>query len=294
MQIGLTGASGFLGREVIRLATRRGYEVVAFSRDSTRVVDGTIETRRFSLHEVPDFSGCEAIIHLAGETVAGLWTPAKVRRIRESRVQGTRRVVDGIRQASQRPEVLVCASATGIYGDAGEAELSEGAPDGTSFLAETCRAWESEARSAEPMCRVARVRFGLVLGRRGGAMAAMLPLFRWCLGGRLGNGRQWWSWIHVEDAASLLVFAMENLDAKGAINGVAPWPVRNADFTRVFGKVLHRPTVAPAPAFALKLLLRGFARELLDSRRVLPVVASSLGFPFRFPELEPALRDVVA
>jgi uncharacterized protein (TIGR01777 family) len=292
MQIGLTGASGFLGREVIQLATRRGYEVVAFSRDSSRVVDGTIETRRFSMDEVPDFSGCEAVIHLAGERVAGLWTPGKVRRIRESRVNGTRRVVEGIRQSAHRPEVLVTASATGIYGDAGETELSEASPEGSSFLAETCHAWESEARAAESVCRVARIRFGLILGRRGGALAAMLPLFRWFLGGKIGNGRQWWSWIHVEDAASLLVFAIENLDAQGAINGVAPWPVRNADFTRVLGKVLHRPTIAPAPAFALKLVLRGFARELLDSRRVLPVSASSLGFPFRFPELEPALRDV--
>jgi uncharacterized protein len=268
--------------------------VVAFSRDAKRVVEGTIETRRFSIDEVPDFSGCDAIIHLAGETVAGLWTPAKVRRIRESRVQGTRRVVEAIRQSAQRPEVLICPSATGIYGDAGEAELSECSPGASSFLAETCRAWESEAQAAEAECRVARIRLGLVLGRRGGALAAMLPLFRWFLGGRIGNGRQWWSWIHVEDAASLLVFAMENLDAQGAINGVAPWPVRNADFTRALGKVLHRPTIAPAPAFALKLVLRGFARELLDSRRVLPAAASALGFPFRFPELEPALRDVVA
>ena len=293
MQIGVTGASGFVGREVIRIASRRGHEVVAFSRDGRRVVDGTIETRAFGVDRVPDFAGCEAVIHLAGESVAGLWTPAKVKRIRSSRVDGTRRVVEGIRDASRSIEVLVCASATGFYGDSGEVELSDDSPGGTGFLAETCRAWEDEARRAEAACRVARVRLGLVLGKKGGALAAIVPLFRWFLGGKLGSGRQWWSWIHLEDAASLLLFAVENLDARGAINAVAPWPVRNADFTRVLGNALHRPAMMPAPAFALKLVLRGFARELLDSRRVLPATATSLGFPFRFSELEPALRDVV-
>ena len=293
MQIGLTGASGFVGREVIRIANRRGHEVVAFSRDGRRVVDGTIETREFDVARVPDFAGCEAIIHLAGERLAGLWTPAKVKRIRSSRVEGTRRVIEGIRNAPQAVEVLVCASAIGIYGDAGETELPEESPQGSGFLAETCRAWENEACKAGTSCRVARIRLGLVLGRKGGALAAMLPLFRCCLGGKLGSGLQWWSWIHVEDAASLLLFAVENLDASGAINGVAPWPVRNADFTRALGKTLRRPAVVPAPALALKIVLRGFARELLDSRRVLPTAATSLGFPFRFPELEPALRHVV-
>ena len=185
MQIALTGATGFLGREVIRAATRRGHEVVAFSRDARRVVHDTIATRAFSLDAPPDFSGCEAIIHLAGESVAGWWSAAKVRRIRESRVLGTRRVVEAIRQSHNAPEVLVSASATGFYGDAGEAELTESSPPGSGFLAETCAAWESEACAAEAVCRVVRTRFGLILGRDGGALPPMAKLFRCFLGGKI-------------------------------------------------------------------------------------------------------------
>lgn len=291
MQIALTGASGFLGREVIRAAVRRGHEVVAFSRNAQKLVRDTIETRPFDLAKTPDFSGCEAVIHLAGETVSGLWTNKKKRRIVESRVEGTRRVVEAIRVA--RPEVLVSVSGTGFYGDGGEGDLTEQSPSGDGYLADVCRAWEKEAHAAEEVCRVATVRFGMVLGRDGGALGAMLPAFRFGLGGPMGTGKQWWSWIHVEDAASLLLFAVENMDAKGPINGSAPWPVRNADFAKTLGRVLRRPAFLRAPAWALKVMLRGFARELLDSRKVLPGAASALEFPFRFPELDPALRDLL-
>jgi uncharacterized protein (TIGR01777 family) len=292
MQIGLTGASGFVGRHVIQAAVRRGHEVVAFTRDPRRTVHDAIEMRAFSTTEIPNIEGCEAIVHLAGENVAGLWTAAKKRRIRESRVDGTRRIAEAIRDARHRPEVLVCASAIGFYGDGGDDEVSESSPAGEGFLAEVCQAWEAEAESVEADCRVARLRFGLILGAKGGALAAMAPLFRLGLGGKLGSGRQWWSWIHVEDAASLLLFAAENLDARGAINAVAPWPRQNADFTRVLARTLHRPAFARVPAWLLKMTLRGFAAELLESRRVLPRAASELDFPFHFPELEPALRDI--
>jgi uncharacterized protein len=294
MQIALTGASGFVGREVIRAATRRGHEVVAFSRDPRRLIHDSIETRRFSTEEPPDFAGCEAIIHLAGENVAGLWTRAKMSRIRDSRVLGTRAVVQGICRSRIAPEVLVCASATGYYGDPGEATVTEEAPPGQGVLSETCQAWEEEARAAESICRVARLRFGLILGRRGGALAVLRRLFRCFLGGRVSSGKQWWSWIHVEDAAALLLFAAENLDTRGAINAVAPWPARNAEFTRVLAKVLRRPAILPVPAWALRFLLRGFSRELLDSRRVVPAAATHLGFPFRFPDLAGALADAVS
>jgi uncharacterized protein len=294
MQIGLTGATGFLGEAVVRAAVRRGHEIVAFSRDAGRVVHDTIATRAFSLDSVPDFTGCEAVIHLAGETVAGLWTGAKRRRIRESRIEGTRRVVEGIMALAQRPEVFVCASATGFYGDAGDQELTETSPAGVGFLPEVCQAWEAEARNAEANCRVVHSRFGLILGRDGGALKVMLPLFRAGLGGRLGPGTQWWSWIHRDDAAELLIFSVENMDVRGAINATAPWPVQNAEFTRVLAKVLRRPAVFTAPSWALRMALRGFADELLNSRRVLPGVATERGFPFRFSQLEAALRDVLA
>jgi uncharacterized protein len=292
MQIALTGASGFVGRHVIQAAIRRGYEVVAFSRDPSRKIKDTIETRLFSLSSIPDFTDCEAVIHLAGENIAGLWTQAKVDRIRRSRIEGTRRVVDGIHALTKPPEVLVCASAIGFYGDSGDTELTETASSGTGFLAETCRDWEMAAAKAP--CRIVHARIGMVLGKNGGALQIMRPLFRWMLGGRISSGKQWMSWIHVEDLASLLLFAVENLEIRGAVNCTSPWPVKNAEFTKALAKTLKRPAPFIAPAWLLKWTLRGFARELLDSKRVLPAVATDAGFPFRFSDLETALRDTIA
>ena len=294
MQLALTGATGFVGRHVIRLAVRRGYEVVAFTRDPSQPVHDCIETRKFTAAEPPDISGCNAVIHLAGENVAGLWTRKKLRRIRESRVLGTRRIAEAIRTESHAPDVFVSASAIGFYGDCGEAEITEDSPPGAGFLAETCREWEAEALAAEPICRTVRARFGLVLGKQGGALRMMLPLFRLGRGGRLGSGRQWMSWIHAEDLASLLLFAVENLDVRGALNATAPWPVRNAEFTATLARSLRRPAFFAVPAFALRLLFRGFSRELLDSKRVLPAAATALGFGFHFPQIAPALADIVA
>jgi uncharacterized protein (TIGR01777 family) len=294
MQLGLTGATGFVGRHVIRLAVRRGYEVVSFTRDPSRPVDDCVETRKFTLDEPPDISGCAAVIHLAGENVAGIWTRGKMRRIRDSRVLGTRQIVQAIRAASHPPDVLVSASAVGFYGDCGDTEITEDSPPGTGFLAETCLAWEAEALAAEPICRTVRTRIGLVLGKRGGALRPMLPLFRLGLGARLGDGRQWLPWIHAQDLASLLFFAVENLDIRGRLNATAPWPVRNAEFTTALAFALHRPAFLRAPAFFLRLLLGEFSRELLDSKRVLPANATAHGFGFRFPEIGPALADVVA
>ena len=294
MQLGLTGASGFVGRHVIRLAVRRGYEVIAFTRDPSRPVGDCIETRSFSATELPDLSGCEAVIHLAGENVAGLWSAAKKKRIIESRRGGTRRIVEAMRALPEAPSAFVCASAIGIYGDSGDADLTEQSPAGTGFLADTCRAWEAEAIAAETICRTVRMRIGIVLGKGGGALRMMLPAFRLGLGARLGHGRQWFSWIHVEDLATLLLFAIENLDIRGAMNATAPWPVRNAEFTRTLARALHRPAFLSIPAFALRLALRDFSHELLDSKRVLPALATEHGFGFHFPELAPALRDIVA
>jgi uncharacterized protein len=288
MKIGITGASGFVGKTLVRAATRQGCEVIAFSRDPSRIVDGCVETRRFSLDETPDFNGCNAIIHLAGENVAGLWTSAKVRRIRDSRVIGAKRVVEGIRAAKERPEVLIAASAIGIYGDSGDHDVTERSPQGTGFLAETCADNEAEVLAAEPLCRVVRARLGIVLGA-GGALGVMRPIFKLGLGGPVSHGRQWMSWIHVEDAAAMLLFAVQNLDIRGALNATTPWPVTNGDFTKRLAKSLHRPAIFRAPAFALKLVLRGFADELLWSRRVLPEVATEHEFRFQFPELTEAV-----
>ena len=294
MQLALTGATGFVGRHVIRLAVRRGYEVVAFTRDPSRPVHDCIATRKFSTDAPPDLSGCEAVIHLAGENVAGLWTRGKMQRIRDSRILGTRRIAEAIRASSHPPDVLVSASAIGFYGDSGDAGITEDSSHGTGFLAETCRAWEAEALAAEPICRTVRARIGLVMGKRGGALRMMLPFFRLGLGARIGSGCQWMSWIHAEDLAGLLLFAVENLDVRGALNATAPWPVRNAEFTTALARSLRRPAFLAVPAFALRLLLRGFSREMLDSKRVLPAAATAHGFGFRFSELAPALADIVA
>ena len=294
MQLALTGATGFVGRHVIRLAVRRGYEVVAFTREPSQPVHDCIETRKFTTGEPPDLRGCNAVIHLAGENVAGLWTRGKMRRIRDSRILGTRRIAEAIRTAAQPPDVFVSASAIGFYGDSGEAEITENSPHGAGFLADTCRAWEAEALAAEPICRTVRTRIGLVMGKGGGALRMMLPIFRLGLGARLGSGRQWLSWIHVEDLARLLLFAVENLDVRGALNATAPWPVRNAEFTAALARSLRRPAFLAVPAFALRLLLREFSRELLDSKRVLPAAATAQGFGFHFSQIAPALADIVA
>ena len=289
MNIGLTGASGFIGRRFIDVALRRGHEVVAFSRSPEREIPGC-EMRRFTLDAAPDLRGCDAIVHLAGESVVGLWTAAKKQRIVESRRLGTRRIVEAIAAMAAKPEVFLCGSAIGFYGDRGEEELTETAPPGRGFLAETTRAWEAEATKVGDV-RTVLLRTSIVLGD-GGALRFMAPAFRLGLGGPLGGGRQWMSWIHLDDWVTLALFAIENLDVSGPLNATAPWPVRNADFTKTLASTLHRPAFLRVPAFALRAVLGGFSAELLDSKRVLPAAATEHGFGFKFPELGPALKDL--
>ncbi len=202
--------------------------------------------RPFSIEVPPDISGCDALIHLAGEPVAGIWTPAKKRRIAETRVKGTRRVVEAIAAAELKPEVLVCGSAIGFYGDRGEEELTEGLPPGIGFLADTVQAWEAEAcRTAD--VRVVLLRTSLVLGREAGALPLMAMPYRFGLGAQMGDGRQWVPWIHLEDIARLALFAIENMDIRGPMNASAPWPVRNADFTQMLARQLRRPPPSSVP-----------------------------------------------
>ena len=291
MHIGLTGATGFIGGKIIDLALRRGHEIIAFTRDPSRTIPGCA-MRAFSLDAPPDISGCEAIIHLAGEPVVGLWTAAKKRRIVESRVLGTRRIVESINAAREKPEVLLSGSAIGFYGDRGETELLETAPAGHGFLAETVQAWEAEAQRAEGL-RVVTLRTAIVFGKNGGALPMMRPIFKLGLGGKLGDGRQWMSWIHLDDLAQLALFAIENLDLRGPLNGSAPWPARNADFTKALAHTLRRPAFFRVPAFLLRAALRDFSHELLDSKRVLPAAALDHGFRFQFPDLTPALAHLL-
>jgi uncharacterized protein (TIGR01777 family) len=287
MKIGVTGASGSVGRVVQVLAAESGHTVVPFSRSPGR------GARAFDLRELPDLSGLDAVIHLAGEPVLGRWTREKKRRILESRVEGTRRIVEAMAGDSSGPRTLVCASAIGFYGDTGETAVDEDSALGEGFLAGVCRDWENEAARAESFgVRVVRVRVGFVLGA-GGAMTLIRPLFGLGLGGNLGNGRQWMSGVHVDDAAGIFLWAAENASATGAYNAVMPEPFRNAEFTREVARTLHRPAFLPAPAVALKLVLGELSGVMLDSFRVLPRRTREAGYVFRFATLPAALQDVL-
>jgi len=285
MKIGLTGASGFIGTQVSQLARERGHEVVAFSRTPKA------PARKFSLTEPPDVSGLDAIVHLAGETVLGLWTADKKRRILDSRVLGTRALVEALNTVPDAPRIFVSGSAIGYYGDTGEHTVTESSPAGTGFLAEVAQAWEHEAAQAS-RARVTLLRTGLVLGRDGGAMQLIRPVFRAGLGGRLGNGRQWMSCIHVADVAGIILHAVENEHVAGPLNTVQPEPVRNADFTRVLAHAAHRPALFPAPALAMKIALGELSSLLLDSQRVLPEATLASGYRFQFPTLAAAAADI--
>jgi uncharacterized protein (TIGR01777 family) len=237
------------------------------------------------------FEHVEAVFHLAGEPVAeGRWTEAKKQRIRDSRVLGTRQLVASMAQILPRPRVLVCASAIGFYGNRGDAQLDESSPGGTGFLADVCRDWEAEALEAEKLgVRVVIARLGLVLASRGGALERMLLPFRLGLGGKLGNGQQWMSWVHLDDVVGLLLHAAQRKELRGPLNVVGPAPATNEAFTRELGRLLGRPTVMSAPRLALRLALGEMSEVLLESQRVLPRVAQQSGYAFAQPELGAAL-----
>jgi len=296
----VTGATGFVGPRLLRLLDRP--VVVTRNPDRARAVVGHLAERilRWDPLEGPPpaeaFDGVEAVLHLAGESVAeGRWTAAQKNRIRDSRVVGTRHLVQGIAQAARKPAVLVSASAVGYYGDRGDEELTESARPADDFLAQVCVAWEQEALAAEKAgVRVVTARTGIVLGAGGGALAKMLTPFKLGGGGPLGNGRQWMPWIHVADLARLYVHAAETTGIRGPMNAVAPNPVRNLEFTKALGRALHRPALIPAPYFGLRLLFGEFAQVLFASQRVIPRVALDSGFVFQFPEIAAALREILA
>ncbi len=286
MKIGITGASGFVGSHLTALAGRSGFHVTGFSRHPGP------GQRAFAFDQPCDVTGLDAVIHLAGESILGLWTADKKRRIRESRILGTRSVVEGFEKAKKKPEVLVSASAVGIYGDTGDAEMNESSAVGAGFLAGVAREWEAEAARAEAMgVRVIFLRIGFVLGP-GGAMRLIGPVFRAGLGGNLGSGRQWMSVVHVDDVAGMALFAVQNKDLRGPMNAVLPEPLRNSEFTKALGRRFHRPTILPAPAFALRLVLGEMAHVMLDNCRVRPVVAARSNYPYHFRSLERVLEGI--
>jgi uncharacterized protein (TIGR01777 family) len=295
----VTGATGFIGPRLLRLLD----SPVVLSRNPERargrLGPSVGPIYRWDPHAGPPpaeaFAGVDTVFHLAGESVAeGRWTAAQKARIRDSRVIGTRNLVLGITQTQTKPATLVSSSAVGIYGNRGDEELVETSAPGTGFLADVCQEWEREARAAATAgIRVATLRTGIVLGSGGGALGKMLTPFRLGAGGPLGNGRQWMPWIHVADLARLYVHAADHETVRGAVNGVAPEPVRNSDFTRALGKQLRRPAFMPAPYLGLRLLFGEFAQVLFDSQRVLPRVALETGFVFQYPDIAAALREIL-
>jgi uncharacterized protein (TIGR01777 family) len=304
MRILITGATGFIGSHLVRRLLADGHAVVALTRNvqgARRVLPGGCECRAWKPAATPKaavLEGADAVVHLAGAGIADQrWTAARKQAIRESRVAGTRALVRALAvlPPAARPATLIAASAIGFYGERGDEQLDEAAAAGTDFLAEVCEGWEREAVAAEELgVQVAVIRIGVVLGKDGGALQKMLLPFRLGLGGRLGSGRQWMSWIHVDDLVRLFAHAIEHADVRGVLNGVAPAPVTNAEFTAALGRALHRPAVLPVPALGLRLALGEMSAMLLASQRVLPRAAQRFGFTFRYPEIGPALTDLCA
>jgi uncharacterized protein (TIGR01777 family) len=289
-RMGIVGASGFLGGELARQASAAGWVVAGFSR-SVREPDGVIsEWREWS--GSPDVSGLDAVVNLAGDPINKRWTESNKRKFRESRVGVTETVVSAIRGAEEKPKVLLNGSAVGIYGDRGDEVLDEGAGPGAGYLADLCIDWEAAAEDLTGV-RVVRWRTGVVLGKGGMAWDQLRLVFSLGLGGRLGNGRQWMPWVHVEDLAGGMLHAI-GAGLSGPVNGSAPEPERNAEFTRKVAAALHRPAFMHAPGWALKLVLDGFGGALLQSQRAMPAALLSSGFRFRFPSLESALDDLLA
>ncbi len=297
MNVTLTGASGFLGSRVMRKLLDAGHAVHVLGRKRPADLPVSVLFSEWNAASEPppeSLASASAVIHLAGEPVAQRWSPEAKRRIRDSRVEGTRQLIQALAKLERKPETLVCASAIGIYGSRGDEVLSESSSAGSGFLPGLVVEWEQAARLGEELgIRVVRLRFGVVLGQ-GGALSKMLLPFRLGIGGRIGDGRQWMSWIHLEDAANLTLFALGNPAVRGAVNATAPSPVTNLEFTSKLARALGRTAVLPVPQAALRLLFGEMAEVTLGSQRVIPQAAERAGFEFQYPELAPALANVLA
>jgi uncharacterized protein (TIGR01777 family) len=294
----ITGGTGLLGRELLAKLP----DAAVLSRDPAKTGRklGVGRAVRWDPAAEPApleaLQGIDAVFNLAGEPVAeGRWTEHKKRRIRDSRIIGTRNLIAGLRELDRKPEVLVSASAVGYYGDRGDEELDETKPAGHGFLAEVCSDWEREALEAETLgIRVVCVRIGIVLAPGGGALARMITPLKMGGGGRLGNGKQWMPWIHIEDVVGVLLHASRSASIGGPINAVSPHPVTNADFTRALGRAVHRPAFLPVPKAALRIAFGELSEILMASQRVLPRVAERTGYTFTHTELDGALSAVMA
>lgn len=298
MKILVTGSSGLVGTALVERLVGEGHTVCRLMRPESQTSGGGIAVRWNPAAGEIDAAaaGADAVVHLAGASIAGgRWNAARKAVLRSSRVDATRLLVSALARLRPTPKVMIAAAAVGYYGNRGDETLTEESAPGSDFLSRMARDWEAEAAKAEALgIRVARLRFGVILAKRGGALGKMLPAFRLGVGGRLGSGRQWMSWLTLDEAVAMIQFALVNEAARGALNAVAPEPVRNAEFTRVLAKALRRPAIFPAPAFALRLALGEMADALLlSSQRAVPRKLQELGYRFAHPELTAALEQVL-
>jgi uncharacterized protein len=294
----VSGSSGLIGSALVPALKTGGAQVVRLERSAAPGKDQTSDEERVAWDpakplDAEAVSGFDGVIHLAGESIMGRWTDAKKAKIRNSRVTGTLNLTRALANAAEKPRVLVCASAIGYYGNRGDEVLREDSAAGAGFLPEVCRQWEAATKAASDAgIRTVNLRTGVVLSSRGGALGAMLLPFKLGLGGRIGNGRQWMSWIDLQDMVGAILHILKTDLLQGPVNMVAPRPVTNADFTRTLAAVLSRPAIFPVPAFAAKLALGEMAEELLlGSQRVEPAKLTASGYPFRFRELKASLQN---
>ena len=298
MKIVLTGGTGLIGAHLVRSLGAQGHQLTLLTRDPTRAPAGVQALAWQPLEEAAPaqaLNGADAVIHLAGEPIAaGRWTAERRERIEASRWTGTANLVRGLAAAEPRPRVLLAGSAVGYYGDRGDESLEEDAAPGAGYLAAVAERWEREAVAAEPLrMRVVYLRTGVVLAREGGALPRMAAPFRVGAGGRIGNGRQWMPWVHVDDVVGLIELALEDEELRGPLNLVAPSAATNAELTRALGRALRRPALMIVPTLALKLMFGGMSETLLSSQRVIPTAARKAGYRFRYPSLDDALADLL-
>ena len=301
MTIVLSGGTGFIGKALVKRLLEAGHTVMLLSRRPERSRQSGTESLQIISWDgrtlgawVQGINGADAVINLAGETIAEKrWTAAQKAKILKSRIEATRALVSAIAQVKKRPSVLVNASAVGYYGDVESGDVTESHPKGKGFLADVCEQWEQEARKAEALgVRVVLLRTGIVLEKEGGALAKMLPPFKLFIGGPLGCGRQWIPWVHREDVIGAILFALERSRLSGAVNVTAPEPATMKQFCAALGKVIHRPSWAPVPAFALQVLLGEMSEMLLTGQRAIPQKLETSGYRFRYPNLEETLRAI--
>ena len=300
-RVTLTGATGLLGTRLVRTLRERGDEVTVLSRSpdkARQALGGDVEAHHWDPGAGPApaeaLAGRDAVVHLAGENVAQRWSDGAKRRIHDSREQGTRHLVEGLRAAEPRPAALVSSSAVGYYGPHGEEELPEDTPPGDDFLARVCVVWEREAQAAEALgMRVVRVRTGVVLDKDGGALGKMLPFFKAGVGGPVAGGRQLMPWVHADDVAGIYLRAIDDAAWSGAVNATAPRPVSNKDFSKALGRALHRPAIAPVPAFAIQLLYGDMSEIVTKGQNAVPRRTLELGYRHRHPDLDEALRTAL-